>query len=71
MHLIGNMLFLYVFGDNMEDRMGHIGFLAFYLASGLAAALAQNLSDLSSTVPMVGASGAIAGVMGLSLARGW
>lgn len=64
MHLIGNMLFLYVFGDNMEDRMGHIGFLAFYLASGLAAALAQNLSDLSSTVPMVGASGAIAGVMG-------
>ena len=64
MHLAGNMLFLYVFGDNMEDTMGHGGFLLFYLASGIAAALAQFLSDPSSPVPMVGASGAIAGVMG-------
>src|SRR6056297_3499505 len=64
MHLIGNMLFLYIFGDNMEDLLGHLGFLAYYLASGLAAAGGQILADPSSTVPMVGASGAIAGVMG-------
>lgn len=64
MHLGGNMLFLYVFGDNMEDQMGHLGFLLFYLLSGLAAATAQFLADPSSTIPMVGASGAIAGVMG-------
>jgi len=64
MHLGGNMLFLYVFGDNLEDNMGHFKYLLFYLASGFAAAGAQFLSDPSSTVPMVGASGAIAGVMG-------
>jgi membrane associated rhomboid family serine protease len=64
MHLIGNMLFLYIFGDNMEDLLGHLGFLGFYLASGLAAAAGQILSDPTSVVPMVGASGAIAGVMG-------
>ena len=64
MHLAGNMLFLWVFGDNMEDQMGHGGFLLFYLLCGLAAASAQFLSDPSSLVPMVGASGAIAGVMG-------
>jgi hypothetical protein len=64
MHLIGNMLFLYIFGDNMEDLLGHLGFLAFYLASGLAAAAGQILADPGSSVPMVGASGAIAGVMG-------
>ncbi len=64
MHLAGNMLFLWVFGDNMEDQMGHAGFLAFYLASGFAAAGAQFAADASSSVPMVGASGAIAGVMG-------
>lgn len=64
MHLIGNMLFLYIFGDNMEDLLGHLGFLAFYIVSGLAAAAGQILADPSSTVPMVGASGAIAGVMG-------
>lgn len=64
MHLAGNMLFLYVFGDNLEDQMGHFGFLLFYLAGGLAAAVAQVLSDPSSPVPMVGASGAVAGVMG-------
>ncbi len=64
MHLIGNMLFLYIFGDNLEDLMGHVGFAVFYLLGGLAAAGGQILSDPSSTLPMVGASGAIAGVMG-------
>jgi membrane associated rhomboid family serine protease len=64
MHILGNMLFLWIFGDNMEDRMGRLGFLAFYLASGLAAALAQYAMDPASRLPMVGASGAIAGVLG-------
>lgn len=64
MHLFGNMLFLWVFGDNLEDQMGHIGFFLFYLACGLAAAAAQVVSSPYSTVPIVGASGAIAGVMG-------
>ncbi|MEM7719593.1 MAG: rhomboid family intramembrane serine protease [Pseudomonadota bacterium] len=64
MHLAGNMLFLWVFGDNMEDQMGHTGFLAFYLLGGFAAAAAQYAADPASTIPMVGASGAIAGVMG-------
>ena len=64
MHLAGNMLFLWVFGDNMEDQMGHTGFLLFYLVSGFAAAAAQFMADPTSTIPMVGASGAIAGVMG-------
>ncbi|NKX43609.1 rhomboid family intramembrane serine protease [Roseicyclus persicicus] len=67
MHLIGNMLFLYIFGDNLEDLMGHFWFLVFYLASGIGAAAGQILSDPTSTVPMVGASGAIAGVMGAYL----
>ncbi len=64
MHLAGNMLFLWIFGDNMEEQFGHLGFLLFYLACGIAAALAQLLSSPGSMVPMVGASGAIAGVMG-------
>jgi membrane associated rhomboid family serine protease len=64
LHLIGNMLFLYIFGDNMEEEMGHLGFLLFYLASGVAAALGQFAAEPQSMVPMVGASGAIAGVMG-------
>ncbi|AHM02581.1 rhomboid family serine protease [Roseibacterium elongatum DSM 19469] len=64
MHLIGNMLFLYIFGDNLEDLLGHVGFLLFYLASGVAAAGGQILADPYSPIPMVGASGAIAGVMG-------
>jgi membrane associated rhomboid family serine protease len=64
MHLAGNMLFLWVFGDNMEDEMGHLPFLVFYLLAGAAAGLAQVLPDPSSQIPMVGASGAIAGVMG-------
>lgn len=64
MHLIGNMLFLWIFGDNLEDRMGHGRFLLFYLASGLGAGLAHVLAAPYSAVPTVGASGAIAGVMG-------
>ncbi len=64
MHLGGNMLFLYIFGDNLEDELGHTRFLGFYLASGLAAGYAQYISDPGSLAPMVGASGAIAGVMG-------
>ncbi|MDD8022489.1 MAG: rhomboid family intramembrane serine protease, partial [Paracoccaceae bacterium] len=64
LHLAGNMLFLWVFGDNLEDQLGHLGFALFYLMAGLAAAAAQIAVDPASTVPMVGASGAIAGVMG-------
>jgi membrane associated rhomboid family serine protease len=64
MHLAGNMLFLYIFGDNLEDQMGHIPFLIFYLACGVGADFGQVLSDPSSPVPTVGASGAIAGIMG-------
>lgn len=64
MHLAGNMLFLWIFGDNLEDQMGHVGFLIFYLATGIAASLAQYALDPGSMVPVVGASGAIAGVMG-------
>lgn len=64
MHIIGNMLFLWIFGDNLEDEMGHLPFLLFYLASGLAAAALQFAAEPGSPVPMVGASGAIAGVMG-------
>lgn len=64
MHLGGNMLFLWIFGDNMEDNFGHIGFLAFYLICGYGAAFAQIYADPNSTIPNVGASGAIAGVMG-------
>jgi membrane associated rhomboid family serine protease len=64
LHFGGNMLYLWIFGDNVEDRMGHPRFLAFYLLCGTAAALAQTWTDPQSFVPMVGASGAIAGVMG-------
>lgn len=64
MHLAGNMLFLWIFGDNLEEDFGRIRFLAFYIASGLAAAFAQYFFAPFSRVPMVGASGAIAGVMG-------
>jgi membrane associated rhomboid family serine protease len=64
LHFAGNMLYLWIFGDNVEDRVGHGRFVAFYLLCGAAAALAQTFTDPSSTVPMVGASGAIAGVMG-------
>jgi len=64
LHLIGNMLYLYIFGDNVEDRMGHFKYLLFYLISGFAAAFAQIIINLYSTIPMVGASGAISGVLG-------
>ncbi|MBA2293477.1 MAG: rhomboid family intramembrane serine protease [Gemmatimonadales bacterium] len=64
MHLIGNCWFLWVFGNNVEDAMGHVRFLGFYLLCGLGAAAAQILADPASSVPMVGASGAISGVMG-------
>jgi membrane associated rhomboid family serine protease len=64
LHLGGNMLFLWIYGDNLEEEFGHVGFLAFYLAAGLAAAGLQTLADVDSRIPMVGASGAIAGVMG-------
>lgn len=67
MHLLGNMLFLFIFGDNVEDEMGHAPFALFYLASGLAAAFLQYATEPASQVPMVGASGAIAGVMGAYL----
>lgn len=64
LHLIGNMWFLWVFGDNVEDALGHGRFLVFYLFCGAAAALAQAVVDPLSKVPMIGASGAIAGVLG-------
>jgi membrane associated rhomboid family serine protease len=63
-HVIGNMWFLYIFGDNVEDRLGHFRYLWFYLACGLAGGLAHLGANLGSTVPAVGASGAIAGVLG-------
>jgi membrane associated rhomboid family serine protease len=64
LHVAGNMLYLWIFGDNVEDRMGHGRFLVFYLLCGVAAALGQTITAPDSVVPMVGASGAIAGVMG-------
>ena len=64
LHLLGNMLFLWIFGDNVEDRLGHVKFLVFYLLAGIAATLAQFAIAPHSTVPNVGASGAIAGVLG-------
>ncbi len=64
MHLAGNMLFLYIFGDNVEDEMGHLPFLVFYIACGFLSGVAHVLSDTGSPIPTVGASGAIAGVMG-------
>jgi membrane associated rhomboid family serine protease len=64
MHLIGNMLYLWIFGNNIEDAMGHVKFLAFYLACGFAAALAQVITDPNSFIPMIGASGAVSGVLG-------
>lgn len=64
MHLLGNMLYLWIFGNNVEDRLGHVRFGLFYLGCGLAAAAAQILPDPGSQVPVVGASGAISGVLG-------
>ncbi len=67
MHLIGNMVFLWIFGDNVEDSMGRVKFICFYLLSGIAAALLQAIIDPASEIPMIGASGAIAGVLGAYL----
>jgi membrane associated rhomboid family serine protease len=64
LHIIGNMWVLYIFGDNIEDYLGHFSYLVFYLLCGFAASLAHILLNASSTAPSVGASGAIAGVMG-------
>jgi hypothetical protein len=64
LHLIGNMWFLWIFGDNIEDYLGHFNYLVFYLASGIGASVVHILLNSNSTLPSVGASGAIAGVMG-------
>lgn len=63
-HILGNMMFLWVFGDNLENMLGHVRYLAFYLVCGIAAALSQVLMDTNSIIPMLGASGAISGVLG-------
>jgi membrane associated rhomboid family serine protease len=67
MHLIGNMLYLWIFGNNIEDAMGHVRFVAFYVVCGVAAAMSHALTDTGSVVPMIGASGAISGVLGAYL----
>lgn len=67
LHLGGNMLFLWIFGNNIEDHLGHVRYLLFYLASGAVATAAHALMQLDSTVPLIGASGAVAGVMGAYL----
>lgn len=69
LHILGNMLFLWIFGNNVEDRLGHVKFLIFYLACGALAALTQWFFSAYSTVPSLGASGAIAGVMGAYILR--
>ena len=63
-HVAGNMLYLWIFGDNVEDAMGHARFIFFYLLSGLAAAFSQVISGPNSAIPMVGASGAVSGILG-------
>ena len=67
MHLAGNMMFLWVFGDNIEDRLGHVKYLVFYLVAGVAATLSQWAINTDSQVPLIGASGAISGVLGAYL----
>ncbi len=67
MHLIGNMLYLWIFGNNIEDVMGHVKFVLFYVTCGILAALSHAAIDPNSTIPMVGASGAISGVLGAYL----
>ena len=67
LHIIGNMLFLYGFGDKVEQRLGHIKYLLFYLAAGVAAAWTQVATNLDSVIPLIGASGAISGVVGAYL----
>jgi membrane associated rhomboid family serine protease len=68
-HLLGNMLFLWVFGDNIEDILGHFKYIAFYVLCGVAAAYGQYLLDPGSRIPMVGASGAISGIMGAYMVK--
>ena len=68
LHLLGNMLFLWIFGNNIEDRLGRIKFVFFYLLCGIAASLTHVLFNLDSLVPVIGASGAVSGVMGAYLA---
>lgn len=67
LHVLGNMLYLWIFGNNIEDRLGHAGFTLFYLAAGVAAALAQVAASGPVAIPTVGASGAVAGVLGAYL----
>ncbi len=67
MHLIGNMLYLWIFGNNVEDVMGHVKFVIFYVVCGILAAMSHALTDPTSGIPMVGASGAISGVLGAYL----
>lgn len=67
LHILGNLLYLWIFGNNIEDRFGRLAFLLFYLAGGIAAALAQVVIDPASEVPMIGASGAIAAILGAYL----
>ena len=67
LHLVGNMLYLYIFGDNIEDRLGSVRYILFYLLCGIAAGAAQAIANPDSTLPMVGASGAVAGVLGAYL----
>jgi len=67
MHLIGNMLYMWIFADNIEDNLGHTKFLIFYFLAGIGAAMTQVLMDTHSQIPMVGASGAIGGVLGAYL----
>lgn len=64
MHIVGNMMFLFIFGDNLENVLGHIRYAIFYVACGFAAAAAQIVMDMDSIIPMLGASGAISGVLG-------
>ena len=67
LHIVGNMLYLWIFGDNVEDRMGHLGYLIFYIICGMTSGLVQLFISPASRLPIVGASGAIAGVMGAYL----
>src|ERR1044071_1260585 len=70
-HIFGNMLFLWIFGDNLENLLGHIRYAVFYLLCGFAAAIAQIIPDPSSIIPMLGASGAISGVLRLAASPTW
>lgn len=67
LHIIGNMLYLWIFGNNIEDRLGHLGFFAFYIMSGICAAVFQLFYDPASELPMIGASGAVSGILGAYL----